>query len=206
VEPSLERAPSSDDLEVPLVFYRPRGDGPFPALLWMHGGPEAQARPEFNPIIQYFVSRGIAIIAPNIRGSTGYGRRYRSLDNGVLRAGAITDVGAVLDWLEGRPDIDTTRVGIHGVSYGGFMVLASLAAYPERFVAGCDVVGIANLVTFLENTRGYRQALRRPEYGDERDPDVRQFMEELSPINHVDRIEAPLFVAHGANDPRVPVS
>jgi dipeptidyl aminopeptidase/acylaminoacyl peptidase len=206
VEATRERAPSSDGLEVPLIVYRPRGEGPFPALLWMHGGPEEQARPEFNPIIQYFVDRGVAVIAPNVRGSDGYGRRYRSLDNGVLRQGAIEDVGAVLEWLETRGDIDTERVGIYGASYGGFMVLASLAAYPDRFVAGCDVVGIANLVTFLENTRGYRQALRRPEYGDERDPEVRAFMERISPIHNVDRIQAPLFVAHGANDPRVPVS
>lgn len=206
VEPSRARAPSSDDLEIPLLIYRPRGEGPFPVLLWMHGGPEEQSRPEFNPVIQYFVDRGIAIIAPNVRGSDGYGRRYRGLDDGILRAGAITDIGAVLDWLEARPEFDAGRVGIYGVSYGGFLVLAGLAAYPERFVAGCDVVGIANLVTFLENTRGYRQTLRRPEYGDERDPAIREFMLEISPLTHVDRIEAPLFVAHGANDPRVPVS
>src|SRR5690606_24812396 len=118
----------------------------------------------------------------------------------------IDDVGAVLDWLEARPEFDATRVGIYGASYGGFLVLASLVTYPDRFVAGCDVVGIANLVTFLENTRGYRQALRRPEYGDERDPATREFMLAISPLTHVDRIEAPLFVAHGANDPRVPVS
>jgi len=206
VEPTTHRAMSSDGLEVPMLVYRPRGDGPFPALLWMHGGPEDQSRPVFNPIIQYFVRRGIAIIAPNVRGSDGYGRRFRGLDDGVLRDRAIEDVGAVLDWLETQPEIDTSRVGIHGVSYGGFMVLASLAAYPERFVAGCDVVGITNFVTFLENTRPYRQALRRPEYGDERDPEVRAVLERISPINQVDRIEAPLFVAHGANDPRVPVS
>ncbi|HLT39731.1 MAG TPA: prolyl oligopeptidase family serine peptidase [Enhygromyxa sp.] len=206
VEPDGERAPSSDGLEVPMLIYRPRGQGPFPVLLWMHGGPEEQSRPEFNPIIQYFVDRGIAIIAPNVRGSDGYGRRYRGLDDGLLRAGAIDDVGAVLDWLEARPEFDATRVGIYGASYGGFLVLASLVTYPDRFVAGCDVVGIANLVTFLENTRGYRQALRRPEYGDERDPATREFMLAISPLTHVDRIEAPLFVAHGANDPRVPVS
>lgn len=206
VEPVLERAPSYDGLEIPLIIYRPRGEGPFPVLMWMHGGPEEQARPEFNPVIQYFVDRGIAIIAPNVRGSDGYGRSYRSLDDGRLRTGAIEDVGAILDWLEARPEFDGTRVGIYGVSYGGFLVLASLASYPDRFVAGCDVVGIANLVTFLENTSAYRQDLRRPEYGDERDPDMREFLHQISPLTHVDRIEAPLFVAHGANDPRVPVS
>ena len=209
VEPTVERAPTgddSDDLEVPMLVYRPRGDGPFPVLLWMHGGPEEQARPEFNPMIQYFVGRGVTIVAPNVRGSDGYGRSYRGLDDGLLRAGAIADVGAVLDWLEAQPEFDSTKVGIYGVSYGGFMVLASLAAYPERFVAGCDVVGIANLVTFLDNTRGYRQVLRRPEYGDERIPEIREFMQAVSPLTHVDRITAPLFVAHGANDPRVPAS
>jgi dipeptidyl aminopeptidase/acylaminoacyl peptidase len=206
VEPELERAPSHDGLEIPLIVYRPRGEGPFPVLLWMHGGPEEQSRPEFNPVIQYFVGRGIAIVAPNVRGSDGYGRHYRGLDDGRLRSGAIEDVGAILDWLEARPEFDGTRVGIYGVSYGGFMVLASLASYPDRFVAGCDVVGIANLVTFLEQTSGYRQDLRRPEYGDEREPEMREFLQQISPLTHVDRIEAPLFVAHGANDPRVPVS
>jgi dipeptidyl aminopeptidase/acylaminoacyl peptidase len=157
-------------------------------------------------VIQYFVGRGIAVIEPNVRGSDGYGRSFRGLDDGLLRAGAIADVGAILDWLEAQPEFDSARVGIYGVSYGGFMVLASLAAYPERFVAGCDVVGIANLPTFLDNTRGYRQVLRRPEYGDERDPETREFMTQISPLTHADRITAPLLVAHGANDPRVPAS
>jgi dipeptidyl aminopeptidase/acylaminoacyl peptidase len=205
VHPRLARAQSSDGVQLPVFIYSPPGPGPHPVLIWLHGGPEDQFRPEFSPIIQFFVSRGIAVLGPNIRGSDGYGRTYRGLDDGVLRGGAIEDVGAVLDWITSEPTLDAERVGVVGGSYGGYMVLASLAAYPDRLVAGCDMVGITNVVSFLENTRGYRQDLRRAEYGDERDPEVRAVLERLSPMTNVDRIRAPLFVAHGANDPRVPV-
>lgn len=206
VHPRLARVGSQDGVQVPAFVYAPTGAGPHPVLLWMHGGPEDQFRPDFNPIIQYFVARGIAVVGPNVRGSDGYGRHYRGLDNGVARGGAIADVGALLDWIAAEPTLDEARVGIVGASYGGFMVLASLVAYPDRFAAGCDMVGISNIVTFLENTRGYRRDLRRAEYGDERDPEVRAALEQLSPLNAIERVRAPLFVAHGANDPRVPVS
>ncbi|PRQ08087.1 S9 family peptidase [Enhygromyxa salina] len=205
VHPRLARVQSGDGVPLAVFIYSPPGPGPHPVLVWIHGGPEDQFRPEFSPIIQFFVSRGIAVLGPNIRGSDGYGRRFRGLDDGVLRGGAIEDVGAVLDWIAGEPTLDAARVGMVGGSYGGYIVLASLAAYADRLVAGCDMVGIANLVSFLENTRGYRRDLRRAEYGDERDPDVRAVLQQLSPITNVEQIRAPLFVAHGANDPRVPV-
>lgn len=204
--PSRIRVSSFDRLTVPAYYYRPRGPGPFPVLLWMHGGPEEQYRPIFDPIIQYFaVERGIAVVAPNIRGSDGYGRHYRSLDNGTLRNDAVRDVGAILDWIESRPELDATRVGIYGASYGGYMVLASMVQFGDRLAAGCDVVGLSNLITFLEGTSAYRRNARRAEYGDERDPVVRAALHALSPLASVDRIQSPLFVAHGANDPRVPL-
>ena len=206
VTPRLLRVPSFDGEPVPLVAYVPRGEGPFAVLLWIHGGPEEQTRPTFNPMIQFLVSQGIAVVAPNVRGSTGYGRRFRGLDNGVRRQDAIADIGAVLDWVEQEPELDAGRVGIHGASYGGYVVLASLVAYPDRIRAGCDVVGVSDFVTFLENTREYRRDLRRVEYGDERDPEVRAFLHEASPLTHAASIRSALFVAHGANDPRVPVS
>jgi dipeptidyl aminopeptidase/acylaminoacyl peptidase len=207
VVPELVRIASFDGVEIPAFLYRPTGEGPFPVLLWMHGGPEEQFRPAFDPIVQFFASsRRIAVLAPNVRGSDGYGKRFLSLDDGQRRHDAIADVGAVLDWIGTRADLDANRVGIHGASYGGFMVLASLVAFPKRFRAGSDLVGMSNLVTFLENTRDYRRELRRPEYGDENDPDVRAYLESISPLGRAGEIEAALLVAHGENDPRVPLS
>lgn len=207
VAPTLVRVTSFDGLSIPAFLYRPRGEGPFPVLLWIHGGPEDQFRPRFDPIIQYFAAtRGVAVLAPNIRGSDGYGIRYLGLDDGARRHHAIRDIGALLDLIAERPDLDADRVGIHGASYGGFMVLAALVAYPDRIRAGCDVVGISNFVTFLENTSEYRRDLRRAEYGDERLPEMREYLEDLSPLRHVERIRSALLVAHGENDPRVPLS
>ncbi|HTE49407.1 MAG TPA: alpha/beta fold hydrolase [Kofleriaceae bacterium] len=205
--PERIRITSFDGLGVPAYYYRPRGPGPFPVLLWMHGGPEDQHRPTFDPIIQYFAAeRGIAVIAPNVRGSDGYGRRYRSLDNGPLRADAVRDVGAFLDWIASRAELDAGRVGIYGASYGGYMVLAALVEYGDRIAAGCDLVGLSNLVSFLAGTSAYRQDSRRAEYGDERDPAAREALQALSPLTGAARIRSPLFVAHGANDPRVPLA
>jgi dipeptidyl aminopeptidase/acylaminoacyl peptidase len=149
---------------------------------------------------------GITVIAPNVRGSTGYGRSYVGLDNGMKRHESVADIGALLDWIATQPDMDKGRVGVSGGSYGGFMVLASLVAYPERLRCGVDSVGISNFVSFLENTEGYRRDLRRVEYGDERIPEMRAYLETVSPLNKVDRIVDPLFVVQGANDPRVPQS
>lgn len=206
IEPVLTEVESFDGVPVPALVYRPRTEGPHPVLLWIHGGPEEQHRPTYNPIIQYVAGElGVAVVAPNVRGSRGYGRTFLSLDDGLRREDAIRDVGAVLDWVAAQPDLDAARVGIHGASYGGFVVLASLARYPDRFVAGSDLVGISDIATFLENTRPYRRDLRRLEYGDESDPETRVFLDAISPLSRAHLIRAPLLVAHGANDPRVPV-
>lgn len=207
VVPELVKVKSFDGLEVPAFLYRPQGSGPFPVLLWMHGGPEDQFRPTFDPIVQYFAAtRGIAVLAPNVRGSSGYGKRYMSLDDGRKRHHAVQDVGALLDYVAERPDLDATRVGIHGASYGGFLVLASLVAYPDRLVAGSDVVGMSNLVSFLEHTQDYRRDVRRVEYGDETEPETRKYLTSISPLTHVERMRSALLVAHGENDPRVPLA
>lgn len=207
VVPELVRVESLDGVEVPAWIYRAPHEGPRPAVLWIHGGPEEQSRPSFDPIIQFLARElGVTVVAPNLRGSLGYGRTYAQLDDGARREDAIRDVGAVLEWLAADAAIDAERVGIHGASYGGYVVLASLAAYPDRLTAGCDVVGISSFVSFLENTRAYRRALRRREYGDESDEEMRAFLASISPLARADRIRAPLFVAHGANDPRVPVA
>ena len=185
----------------------PERRGPHPVLILMHGGPASQARPTFNPVLQYWVNElGIAVIAPNVRGSTGYGRSFQRLDDRRLREDSVRDVGALLDWIAAQPELDADRVGIIGSSYGGYMVLASMIHYPERLRAGVNVVGISNFVTFLENTGEYRRRQRRHEYGDETDPQMRAFLESISPTTHAHRIRRPLFIAQGANDPRVPQS
>ena len=149
---------------------------------------------------------GYVVIAPNVRGSTGYGRRYTELDNGMLRQDSVRDIGSLLVWIAAQRDLDASRVVVTGGSYGGYMVLASLIAYGERLRGGIDVVGISNFVTFLTNTAGYRRDLRRVEYGDERDPDMRRFLQRISPLTRANMIRKPLLVVQGLNDPRVPAS
>jgi dipeptidyl aminopeptidase/acylaminoacyl peptidase len=149
---------------------------------------------------------GTAVVAPNVRGSSGYGKRYVKMDNGRLRESSVRDIGALLDWIAAQPDLDATRVAVYGGSYGGYMVLASLTHFSDRLRAGVDIVGISNFVTFLENTQDYRRDLRRVEYGDERDPEMRAFLQSISPSRNVKRIRVPLLVAQGQNDPRVPVT
>jgi dipeptidyl aminopeptidase/acylaminoacyl peptidase len=206
VEPALVRFDSFDGLSVPAFVYKPRGAGPFPVVIDIHGGPESQARPVFHPLAQYLAREsGIATIVPNVRGSDGYGKRYLSLDNGKLREDSVKDIGALLDFVAKDSTLDAKRVAVMGGSYGGYMVLASLVHHGARLRGGIDVVGIANFVTFLENTRDYRRDLRRVEYGDESNPEMRAFLTDISPLTHVDRITSALFVAHGTNDPRVPV-
>ncbi len=173
----------------------------------MHGGPESQYRPSFSSKFQMWVAElGVAVIAPNIRGSAGFDSEYLSLDNELRREDAIRDIGALLDWIATRPDLDASRVAVYGGSYGGYMVLAAAVHYSDRLRAGVDVVGISNFVTFLENTEDYRRDLRRLEYGDERDPEMRAYLEAISPLNNADRIDIPLLVVQGRNDPRVPAS
>ncbi len=212
VEPELVRFPSFDLLgnkprQLPAFVYRPGSKGPHPVIIYIHGGPENQHRPIFSSMFQMWIAElGTAIIAPNVRGSTGYDIEYVSLDNGFKREDAVKDIGALLDWIATQPDLDQTRVAVYGGSYGGYMALASAVHYSDRLKAGIDVVGISNFVTFLENMEEYRRDLRRQEYGDERDPEMRAFLERISPLNNVDRIDIPLLVVQGQNDPRVPVT
>lgn len=176
-------------------------------MINIHGGPEAQARPVFSPQFQFLARElGVAVLVPNVRGSAGYGKAYLALDDGRRREDAVRDIGALLDWIATRPELDADRVGVSGGSYGGYMVLASMVHFGQRLRAGIDVVGISDFVTFLTNTQDYRRDLRRAEYGDERDPEMRAFLKEISPLTHAGRIDRPLFVAQGANDPRVPAS
>jgi len=207
VEAELVRYPGKGGISVPAFLYKPRTSGRVPVVILWHGGPEGQSRPTFDPGLQFLTNElGFAAIAPNVRGSTGYGKAYVAMDNGPKREEALTDIGATLDFIASRPDLDKDRVAVWGGSYGGYMVLASLAFYGERIRAGVDVVGISNLVSFLKNTQAYRQDLRRVEYGDERDPAVRAVQERISPLNSVDKIQSALFVVQGHNDPRVPQS
>ncbi len=202
-EPELIHYESFDNLEIPAFLTLPDGDGPHPVVVDFHGGPEAQRRPFFSSLRQYFVDNGYAVFEPNVRGSSGYGTEYMNLDNVRNRMDAVKDGKAGVEWLAGRDDVDEDRVVAYGGSYGGFMVLASLTEHPELWAAGVDVVGIANFVTFLENTGDWRREHREAEYGSLAED--REFLEAISPVNNADRIRAPLLVLHGANDPRVPV-
>ena len=206
-EPELIRYATFDGREIPAFVYLPAGDGPHPVLIDIHGGPEGQHRPRFSSATQFRVNElGIAVVAPNVRGSAGYGKAYLKLDNGYLREDSVRDIGALLDWIATRDDLDAGRVVVSGGSYGGYMVLASLVHFGDRLVGGVERVGISNFVSFLENTQGYRRDLRRVEYGDERDPDMRAFLQRISPLNQVERIARPMLISQGLNDPRVPAS
>jgi len=192
---------------IPAFVYKPEGNGPHPVVIQIHGGPESQSRPGFSSTYPMWMDRlGVAVIRPNVRGSAGYGKSYLQLDNGMLREDSVRDIGALLDWIETQPDLDADRVAVYGGSYGGYMVLASAVHYSDRLKAVVDIVGISNFVTFLENTQDYRRDLRRVEYGDERDPEMRAHLEAISPLNHVDKMDVPMFVIQGQNDPRVPVT
>jgi dipeptidyl aminopeptidase/acylaminoacyl peptidase len=207
VSPELVRYPSSDGVTVPAFLYRPRGEGKRAVVVNWHGGPEGQTRPLFSSFVQYLVNElGVAVLQPNVRGSDGYGKAFLGLDDGVKREAALADVGATLDFAASRPDLDPARIAVFGGSYGGYLVLASAAFHSDRLRAAVDVVGISSIPTFLESTQAYRRDLRRVEYGDERVPEVRAVQERISPLNHVGRIQVPLLVVQGANDPRVPRS
>ena len=205
VAPSLVHYPTFDGRQIPAFFYAPPGAEPrnLPVVVYVHGGPESQFRPAFNPILQYLVNHGYGVLAPNVRGSTGYGFEYQSLDDIRLRMDSVADLRSAALWLAESGTADPKRIAIMGRSYGGFMVLAAVTTYPDLWAAGVDIVGIANWVSFLEHTGPWRRKWRETEYGSlEND---RDFLEAISPIRHVERITAPLFVVHGANDPRVPV-
>jgi dipeptidyl aminopeptidase/acylaminoacyl peptidase len=205
----LVRWKTFDGRTISGFLYRPpaKFTGRRPVLIEIHGGPEGQSRPDFLDSDNYYRNElGIAIILPNVRGSTGYGKAFTKLDNGFLREGSYKDINALLDWIATQPDLDTTRIAVTGGSYGGHMTLAVSTFYSDRIRCSIDVVGPSNLVTLLENTEAYRRDLRRVEYGDERDPKMREFLEKIAPMNNVEKIKKPMFVVAGKNDPRVPVS
>lgn len=190
---------------ISAYLYRPRASGPHPVLIDIHGGPESQSRAGWNPFVQFLVNElGYAVIEPNVRGSSGYGKTFLKLDDGVLREDAVKDIGSLIVWLGLQPMFDREHVAVMGGSYGGYMALASLAAYGDRLKGGVDEMGISNFVSYLENTAPYRRDLRRAEYGDERDPKMRAFLNQISPVNKVALIRRPLLVVEGMNDPRVP--
>ena len=188
-------------------LYKPRTPGPHPVVIDIHGGPESQYRPQWSGFTQYLVNElGYAVLAPNVRGSNGYGRSFLQLDNGELREDSVRDIGSLLVWIGLQRELDRGRVAVVGGSYGGYMVLASLVHYSDRLAGGVDVVGISDFVTFLTNTSPYRQDLRRVEYGDERDPKMRAYLKRISPMTNASQIRRPLLVVQGMNDPRVPAS
>jgi dipeptidyl aminopeptidase/acylaminoacyl peptidase len=208
-QPQLIHWKSWDGRSISGFLYKPpaKFTGKRPVVIDIHGGPEGQVRPEFLGHDNYFINElGVAMIYPNVRGSTGYGKAFQKLDNGFLREGSYKDINTLLDWIQTQPDLDAGKIMITGGSYGGFMTLAVATNYNDRICCSVDVVGPSNLVTFLEHTSGYRQDLRRVEYGDERDPKMREFLERIAPANNAKNITKPLFVIAGQNDPRVPAS
>ena len=193
--------------QMPAFVYRPRTPGPHPVLIDFHGGPELQHRPGWSAFTQYLVNElGYVVIAPNLRGSSGYGLEYLALDDGKLREDVLRDIGSLLVWIGLQPDLDRGQVVVMGGSYGGYLALASLATYSDRLAGGIDVVGISNFVTFLEKTSPYRRDMRRAEYGDERDPETRAMLQRISPLSNAASIRKPLLIVQGLNDPRVPAS
>lgn len=209
VEPKLIAWKTFDGREISGFLYSPPAKfaGKRPVIVNIHGGPESQARPIFMGRNNYYLNElGVALVFPNVRGSAGYGKSFLQLDNGFLREDTYKDIGALFDWLASRGDLDSSRVMVTGGSYGGHMTLAVATRYNDRIRCSLDVVGISSLVTFLERTEGYRRDLRRVEYGDERDPKMRAFLDRIAPLNHAGDIKKPLFVVQGKNDPRVPLS
>lgn len=209
-EPRLVRFKSFDGLSVPAFVYRPTNvpaGQRTPVIMDIHGGPESQTRPGWNPGAQMMANMlGATVILPNVRGSDGYGKTYINLDNGPKREDSVKDIGALLDWIAAQPDLDKDRVAVYGQSYGGYMSLAVMTHYADRLVGGVERYGISDFITFLTNTESYRRDNRRAEYGDERDPAMRAVFEKINPLANVSKISKPMLVMQGANDPRVPQS
>ena len=212
VTPRLAQCPTFDrtdgrERQMPVYIYEPPTPGPHPVLIVLHGGPESQFRPGFDPWLQYVVNElGYAVVAPNVRGSSGYGKTYLALDNGLLREDAVKDVGALLVWLSLQTAFDAKHVVVSGESYGGYLTLATLVNFGERLRGGVDLAGMPDFVSYLTNTAPYAQGQRRAEYGDERDPDMRAFLRRISPLTNAERITRPLLLVHGRNDPQVPLN
>jgi len=212
-KPELINFETYDEVEgkkrnIPAFVYKPLNSArPFPIMISIHGGPEGQHVPKFSSFYAFLANEmGIAVIAPNVRGSAGYGKTYLKLDNGFNRENSVKDIGKLIEWIEKQPEFDKERIAVFGGSYGGYMVLSSMYNFNDKLKCGVDIVGISNFVTFLENTEEYRRDLRRAEYGDERDPEMRAYLLSISPTSHVDEFTKPLFVIQGANDPRVPAT
>jgi dipeptidyl aminopeptidase/acylaminoacyl peptidase len=220
VEPQLIKYKTFDGREIPAWFYKPKDINlkvvpingaprdypvnlkPFPVIVSVHGGPEGQERPGFNPLYQYYLSRGYAILATNVRGSTGYGKTFTHLDDVRKREDSVKDLALAVEWLKTSGGADPKRIAVMGGSYGGYMTLAAITLYPDLWAAAVSTVGIANWESFLKNTSGYRRRQREVEYG-MLDKDI-DFLRQISPLAKADRIKAPLFVIQGKNDPRVP--
>lgn len=209
-EPTLVRFKSFDGLSVPALVYRPKNAAPdakLPVIIDIHGGPEAQTRPSWNPGAQYFADvLGAVVILPNVRGSDGYGTKYLNLDNGPLREDSVKDIGTLIDWAGAQPGMDAKRIVVYGQSYGGYMSLACMTFYSDKLVGGVERYGISDFISFMANTEAYRRDNRRAEYGDERDPKMRVVFERIAPLKNVGKITKPMLVMQGANDPRVPQS
>lgn len=191
-------------MELSGWLYRPKdATGPAPVVLSFHGGPEGQERPNFNSTYQALVTRGIAVFAPNVRGSAGFGKRFVNLDNGALRENGVRDIKATVDYVVGAKIADPRRIGIMGGSYGGYMVMAGLTEYPDLFAAGANLFGIVNFETFFKNTQPWMAAISKIEYGN---PETEaEMLKKLSPIHRLERVRTPTIVLHGANDTNVPV-
>jgi len=212
ITPTLIRFPTFDPPRtIPAFFYlptrNPHKNQKFPVVISIHGGPESQVRPTFSPLFQFLVNEmGVAVIDPNVRGSSGYGKTYLLMDNGYKREDSVKDIGKLIEWIGEQSHLDKDRIAVFGGSYGGYMVLASLIHFGEKLRCGVEMVGISNFVTFLESTQEYRRDQRRTEYGDERDPKMREFLTSISPLTNAHKIIKPLYVGQGLNDPRVPIS
>jgi dipeptidyl aminopeptidase/acylaminoacyl peptidase len=210
VEPQLIKLKSFDGTPISAFVYRPdpqKFPGKRPVIINIHGGPEGQSRPGFQARNNYYLNElGVGIVYPNVRGSSGYGKTFLTLDNGFKREDSVKDIGAIIEWVKKSSDFDAKKIAVMGGSYGGYMVLASSTHFPEDIKCAVDVVGISNFLTFLKNTQDYRRDLRRVEYGDERDEKMREFLEKISPTTNVKKIKSPMLVVQGQNDPRVPVT
>jgi dipeptidyl aminopeptidase/acylaminoacyl peptidase len=206
-DPQTVRWTSFDGRSISGLLHQPPASfpGKRPVVVMIHGGPEGQATVGFMARYNYLVNElGVAVIQPNVRGSAGFGKTFIALDDGMKREDSVKDIGALLDWIATQPQLDAGRVLVMGGSYGGYMALASSVHYADRIAGAIDTVGISHFVTFLTRTESYRRDLRRVEYGDERDPAMRAFLERISPLSNAERIRKPLFVVQGKNDPRVP--